>query len=71
MGYSLTSDTVAQTKLWELATYDLKPRLNRMSGVSTVVVQGGEEPEHAGGEGAVGGHSQRSLGELCKLQIEN
>ena len=45
MGYSLTSDTVPQTTLWELATYDLKPRLNRMSGVSTIVVQGGDEPE--------------------------
>src|SRR5437879_8705816 len=29
MGYSLTSETVPQTRLWELATYDLKPRLNR------------------------------------------
>src|SRR5262249_32550852 len=45
MGYSLTSDTVPQTRLWELATYELKPRLNRMSGVSTIVVQGGQEPE--------------------------
>jgi CzcA family heavy metal efflux pump len=45
MGYSLTSDTVPQTRLWELATYDLKPRLNRMPGVSTIVVQGGQEPE--------------------------
>jgi multidrug efflux pump subunit AcrB len=45
MGYSLTSETVAQTRLWELATYDLKPRLNRMNGVSTVVVQGGQVPE--------------------------
>src|SRR6267154_1360592 len=45
LGYSLTSDTVPQTRLWELATYDLKPRLNRMPGVSTVVVQGGQEPE--------------------------
>jgi CzcA family heavy metal efflux pump len=45
MGYSLTSDTVPQTKLWEMATYDLKPRLNRTNGVSTIVVQGGEEPE--------------------------
>ncbi len=45
MGYSLTSDNVPQTKLWELATYDLKPRLNRMTGVSTIVVQGGQEPE--------------------------
>jgi len=45
MGYSLTSPTVPQTKLWELATYEIKPRLNRLSGVSTVVVQGGQEPE--------------------------
>jgi CzcA family heavy metal efflux pump len=45
MGYSLTSDTVSQTRLWELATYDFKPRLNRKTGVSTIVVQGGQEPE--------------------------
>ncbi len=45
MGYSLTSETVPQTQLWEMATYELKPRLNRMNGVSTVVVQGGQEPE--------------------------
>ena len=45
LGYSLTSDTVPQTRLWELATYEIKPRLNRLGGVSTVVVQGGQEPE--------------------------
>src|SRR5438105_175731 len=45
IGYSLTSDKVPQTDLWELATYDLKPRLNRLSGVATVVVQGGQQPE--------------------------
>jgi CzcA family heavy metal efflux pump len=45
MGYSLTSDTIPQTKIWEMATYEIKPRLNRMNGVSTVVVQGGQEPE--------------------------
>ena len=45
MGYSLTSTTVPQTRLWELATYTMKPRLNRLNGVSTVVVQGGQEPE--------------------------
>jgi multidrug efflux pump subunit AcrB len=45
MGYSLTSDSVPQTALWEMATYDLKPRLNRQIGVSSVVVQGGEVPE--------------------------
>lgn len=45
IGYSLTSKSVPQTKLWELATYTLKPRLNRLAGVSSVVVQGGQEPE--------------------------
>jgi CzcA family heavy metal efflux pump len=45
LGYSLTSDKVPQTDLWEMATYDIKPRLNRLSGVATVVVQGGQEPE--------------------------
>ena len=45
MGYSLTSDTVPMTKLWEMATYEIKPRLNRLDGVSTVIVQGGQEPE--------------------------
>jgi multidrug efflux pump subunit AcrB len=45
MGYSLTSANVTQTQLWELATYEIKPRLNRLDGVSTVLVQGGQEPE--------------------------
>jgi CzcA family heavy metal efflux pump len=45
MGYSLTSERVPQTRLWEMATYELKPRLNRLPGVSTVIVQGGKEPE--------------------------
>src|SRR6185369_16038632 len=42
---SMTSDTVPQTQLWELATYEVKPRLNRLNGVASVVVQGGQEPE--------------------------
>jgi len=50
LGYALTADdrgpeTVSQTRLWEIATYDLKPPLNRVTGVSTVVVQGGKVPE--------------------------
>jgi CzcA family heavy metal efflux pump len=45
MGYSLTSDKITQTALWELANYELKPRLNRQPGVSSVVVQGGKVPE--------------------------
>ena len=45
LGYSLTSASVPQTRLWEIATYDLKPPLNRVVGVSTVTVQGGQVPE--------------------------
>ena len=45
IGYSLTSDKVPQTELWELATYEIKPRLNRLSGVASVLIQGGQEPE--------------------------
>jgi CzcA family heavy metal efflux pump len=45
IGYSLTSQTIPPTKLWEMATYEIKPRLNRLDGVSTVLVQGGQEPE--------------------------
>src|SRR3984885_14921948 len=45
IGYSLTSDKVPQTQLWEIATYDMKPRLNRLNGVATVIVQGGQQPE--------------------------
>lgn len=45
LGYSLTSDRLSQTQLWELATYQLKPPLNRVAGVSTVTVQGGKVPE--------------------------
>jgi CzcA family heavy metal efflux pump len=50
LGYALTADdrgaeTVSQTALWQIATYDLKPSLNRVTGVSTVVIQGGKIPE--------------------------
>ena len=45
IGYSLTSDSVPQTQLWETATYEVKPRLNRLDGVSTVLGQGEKEPE--------------------------
>jgi CzcA family heavy metal efflux pump len=45
IGYSLTSASIPQTQLWEMATYEIKPRLNRLDGVSTVLVQGGQEPE--------------------------
>jgi len=45
LGYSLTSDRLSQTQLWELATYQLKPPINRVEGVSTVTIQGGKVPE--------------------------
>jgi CzcA family heavy metal efflux pump len=45
LGYSLTSDKLSQTDLWDLATYILKPPLNRVAGVSTVTIQGGQVPE--------------------------
>jgi multidrug efflux pump subunit AcrB len=50
LGYALTADdrgsaTIPQTRLWEIATYDLKPPLNRVAGVSQVTVQGGQVPE--------------------------
>ncbi len=45
IGYSLTSEKVPQTDLWEFATYEMKPRLNHLPGVASVLVQGGQEPE--------------------------
>ncbi len=45
LGYSLTSDTIPQNKLWEIATYEIKPRVNRLDGVAFVLVQGGRVPE--------------------------
>jgi CzcA family heavy metal efflux pump len=45
IGYSLTSDALPPERLWEIATYDIKPRMNRLDGVATVVVQGGRVPE--------------------------
>jgi multidrug efflux pump subunit AcrB len=44
IGYSLTSNTLNQTQLWEMATYEMKPRLNTLSGVANVLVQGGQVP---------------------------
>src|SRR6202795_108413 len=45
IGYSLTSDTVPPNRLWEIATYDMKPRINRLDGVASVIIQGGRVPE--------------------------
>ncbi|MBV8672304.1 MAG: efflux RND transporter permease subunit, partial [Acidobacteriaceae bacterium] len=48
LGYSLTTTNpqVSQSDLWELATYTLKPPLNRVDGVATVTIQGGQIPEY-------------------------
>jgi CzcA family heavy metal efflux pump len=45
LGYSLTSTTMSQAELWELANYTIKPRINRVPGVSMVILQGGNVPE--------------------------
>src|SRR6202167_2484417 len=45
IGYSLTSDQLPQDKLCEIATYDIKPRINRLDGVASVLIQGGRVPE--------------------------
>jgi multidrug efflux pump subunit AcrB len=45
IGYSLTSDKVPQTDLWEVANYDIQPRLNALPGVASVLIQGGQRPE--------------------------
>ena len=46
LGYSLTSDTVPLTQLWDIATYQLKPPMNRAAGVSAVTVQSSQIPEY-------------------------
>ncbi len=46
LGYSLTSDSVSPDRLWEIATYDIKPRINRLDGVASVIIQGGRVPEY-------------------------
>lgn len=48
LGYSLTTTnpSISQSDLWDLATYTLKPPLNRLTGVATVSIQGGQVPEY-------------------------
>lgn len=45
LGYSLTSNTVPLTQLWEIATYQLKPPINRLEGVRDVQVMGDQIPD--------------------------
>jgi multidrug efflux pump subunit AcrB len=46
LGYSLTSDSVSLPQLFEIATYDLKPSLNRLDGVSAVTIQSEQIPNY-------------------------
>ncbi|MGH9411474.1 MAG: efflux RND transporter permease subunit [Vicinamibacterales bacterium] len=45
LGYSVRSDRESLSQLWELCSYTIKPRLNRLNGVSTIRIMGGQEPE--------------------------
>ena len=45
LGYSVTSSKESPSQLWELATYEIKPRLNRVMGVSSIRIMGGQPPE--------------------------
>lgn len=45
MGLTLNSNSLSQSELWSLATYTIRPRLARVTGVARAVVQGGRSPE--------------------------
>jgi len=45
LGYALTSKTMTQAQLWDLAQYTLKPALSRIPGVSQLQIQGGRQRE--------------------------
>ncbi len=45
LGYGLTSKTVPLTELYQLATYDIKPRLTALPGVGSILIQGTHVPE--------------------------
>jgi cobalt-zinc-cadmium resistance protein CzcA len=44
-GYALTSSTLTQAQLWDLAQFTLKPALVRIRGVAQVQIQGGRRRE--------------------------
>ena len=46
IGFSLTSPTRSLAELWELAYYDLAPRLYRLPGVAETRIVGGRPPEY-------------------------
>src|SRR5258706_11061885 len=45
IGYSLTSDRIPPSKLWEIANYEIKSRMNLLNAAATVILQGGRIPE--------------------------
>jgi CzcA family heavy metal efflux pump len=45
IGFSITSPTRNTTELWDLAYYDLTPRLYRLAGVAETRIVGGRQPE--------------------------
>lgn len=45
LGFSLTSPTRSLSELWELAYYDLSPRMYSLSGVAETRIVGGRQPE--------------------------
>jgi len=46
IGFSITSPTRSTTDLWDLAYYDLAPRLYRLPGVAETRIVGGRQPEY-------------------------
>ena len=46
LSFGITSDSMPSTRLWEIATYQIEPQLNRVNGVSSVLIQGGDVPEY-------------------------
>lgn len=46
IGFSITSPTRSQSELWELAYYNIAPRLYRLPGVAETRIVGGRPPEY-------------------------
>ncbi|MFB3778374.1 MAG: efflux RND transporter permease subunit [Bryobacteraceae bacterium] len=46
VGFSITSPTRSQSDLWELAYYEIAPRLYRLPGVAETRIVGGRPPEY-------------------------
>ncbi len=46
VGFSITSPTRSQSELWELAYYNIAPRLYRLPGVAEAKIVGGRPPEY-------------------------